>query len=262
MNLTINEQLMHDTKDANVCIFIANLATWLRTNAGKLHKPLEQRNFHEGRYWSYNSLQGFVKYFGFWSPQNLKTIIKKCIAEGLIITNTFNKKKFDNTLWYSLTDKGLEYYPSLRDTTLNTLVSSNQRLVDSNQTIPKTLTTCSNNTITTISSSKSKSNELMREMIEVYRKEFPNNPQPHPTLIATNLQRTLQTLIKRWPEADPRGLSLDIESFQRYLEHLRLTAPKFSLGEYLTDNGNRKKNSMETFCRWNTFVQFLEGKYS
>lgn len=262
MNLTVNEQLMHDTKDANLCIFIANLASWLRTNAGKLHKPLSDRNFHEGRYWSYNSIQGFVKFFGFWSTQNIKTIIKKGIAEGLIITNTFNRKKFDNTLWYSLTDKGLEYYPHLRDITLNTLVRSNKRLVRSNNAIPELPTACSNNTITTTSSSTSKSTELMRELIDVYRETFPDNPQPHPKLIATSLHKTLQTLIKRWPEADPGGKPLDISAFRRYLIALRQVAPKFALGEYVTKDGNRKKNSMETFCRWNTFVKFLENSYT
>jgi hypothetical protein len=337
MNLTINEQLMHDTKDANLCIFIANLASWLKTNSAKLHQPLEERNFREGRYWSYNSIQGFVKFFGFWSTQNIKTIIKKGIAEGLIVTNTFNRKKFDNTLWYSLTDKGLKYYPFLLDTTLNTIVRSNKPLVNSNHTIPVTTTT-SNNTITTsefhnsqssssivdeksdllsncsndslnvtevidvsnlitrsdyrnnhvvnkalLSKSglvlqgsecnknrKEKSNglekgmalECMWEMIGVYREIFPNNPQPHSRVIATSLQKTLQALIKRWPEADPEGKPFNIASFRRYLEYLRSSAPQFSLGEWENANGKRKKNNLETFARWNTFVKCLEEAYS
>jgi hypothetical protein len=102
----------------------------------------------------------------------------------------------------------------------------------------------------------------MREMINAYRKIFPDNPQPHPKLIATSLQRTLQTLIKRWPEADPNGNALDIAAFERYLTHLRLSSPQFALGEYETANGKRKKNNLETFARWNTFVKCLEGAYS
>jgi hypothetical protein len=263
MNLTINEQLMNDIKDANLCLFISNLATWLKTNSAKLHKPLEERNFHEGRYWSYNSIQGFVKFFGFWSTQNIKTIIKKGIAEGLIVTNTFNRKKFDNTLWYSLTDKALEYYPSLRDTTLNTLVRSNQPLVRSNHTIPEHTTTSSNNTITTTSSSKvAKTNELLRELIEIYRQVFPNNPQPHTRLISPRLEKTLKILIKRWPEADPNKNPISHESFRSYLEVLKQNAPQFALGEYVTSSGKHKKNDMEVFCRWNTLINVLENKYS
>lgn len=258
MNLTLNEQLMRDTGDAHICIFIANLATWLRFNASKTDP--DQRNYHENRYWSYNSHADFVKYFGFWSTRQMRTIIKNCIDEGLILTNTFNKKKYDNTTWYSLTDKGLEYYPVLRDITLNTLVENDKTLVENDNAIPEN-TTHSNNIITT-SSSNSKSKELMKNMIDVYREVFPNNPQPHPKLISTTLQKTLQTLIKRWPEADPKGNPLDIAAFRRYLEHLKLSAPQFALGEWENANGRKKKNNLETFARWNTLVKCLEGAYS
>ena len=265
MNLTINEQLMNDTKDANLCIFIANLSTWIKFNASK--KDPEERNFHEGRYWSYNTIQDFVKYFGFWSTKNIRTIIANCIKLDLITTNTFNKKKYDNTIWYSLTDKGLSYYPVLRDLILNRLADSGKSLADSGNAIPEELNSLSsNNTITTTSSSNSKSKtkpkELMQEMIQAYREIFPDNPQPHPRTIATSLQKTLQTLIKRWPEADPDKKPFDIAGFKRYLNGLRTFAPKFSLGEYETKDGNKKKNNMETFCRWNTFVKFLEDQYS
>jgi hypothetical protein len=264
MNLTLNEQLMRDTGDAHICIFIANLATWLRFNASKTDP--DKRNYHENRFWSYNSLADFVKYFGFWSTRQMRTIIKNCIDEGLIITNTFNKKKYDNTTWYSLTDKGLEYYPALRDITLNTLVENDKTLVENDNAIPEDTTHSSNNTITTNSSSTSKSKgknlNIMREMIDAYREEFPDNPQPHKSVISTSLEKSLRSLIKRWPEADPQGKPFDIVGFKRYLYGLKTLSPKFSLGEYETKDGNKKKNGMETFCRWNTFVKFLEGQYS
>jgi hypothetical protein len=119
---------------------------------------------------------------------------------------------------------------------------------------------------TTNSSSTSKSKEknvnIYRELIDVYRTEFPNNPQPHPKVISTSLQKTLQTLVKRWHELDPESKPLTPDTFRRYLMALKSLAPKFSLGEYETPNGNRKKNSLETFARWNTVVKFLENQYS
>lgn len=275
MNLTINEQLMYDTKDANLCIFMANLSTWIKYNSSKLHLPLSERNYHDGRYWSYNSVNDFVKYFGFWSIKNIRTIIKNCIDQGLVITSTFNKKKYDNTLWYSLTDKGLEYFPKVREVFLTTLADSGKTLADSGKPIPEHINAVSNNSITNISESddslapaiqekkkKQSSVEMMRQLIEVYRQEFPDNPQPHPRVISTTLERTLQTLIKRWHELDPDGNPLTVELFQRYLHMLRLTAPKFSLGEYETQSGRRKKNDLVTFSRWDTVVKFLENKYS
>jgi len=273
MNLTINEQLMNDTKDANLCIFIANLSTWIKFNASK--KDPSERNFHEGRYWSYNTIQDFVKYFGFWSTKNIRTIIANCIKLDLIVTNTFNKKKYDNTIWYSLTDKGLQYYPGLRDLILNRLADSGKTLADSGNAIPEELNSLSSiNTNTTNSESVDSSvvattsirkkdiQVLMRQMIEVYRQEFPDNPQPHPTLISTSLDKVLRTLIKRWPEADPNKNSLTPEAFRLYMRGLKQLSPKFALSEYVTKDGNKKKNNMETFCRWNTFVKFLEDQYS
>lgn len=108
---------------------------------------------------------------------------------------------------------------------------------------------------------KKNSLELM-ELINIYRELFPNNPQPHKKVISTSLKKTLLTLIKRWPELDPNGNALTYEDFKRYLGALRTLAPKFALGEYVTPEGNRKKNSLETFVRWNTVVKFLENAYS
>jgi hypothetical protein len=110
-------------------------------------------------------------------------------------------------------------------------------------------------------SKKQPSVELM-ELIDIYREEFPNNPQPHKTLISTSLGKTLQTLIKRWPEAEPNNLPLNLESFRRYMKALKELSPRFALNEYETPDGRRKKNRLETFTRWNTFVKFLEGAYS
>jgi hypothetical protein len=109
---------------------------------------------------------------------------------------------------------------------------------------------------------KQSSGELLHLLIDCYRREFPNNPQPHARVISTSLQKTLQSLIKRWPELDPNGNPLTPELFGRYLYLLRTTAPKFSLGEYETQSGNRKKNGLETFARWNTVVKFMENQYS
>ena len=148
MNLTINEQLMTDTKDANLCIFIANLSTWIRTNASK--QDPKQRNIHKGRCWSYNTIQDFVKYFGFWSTKNIRTIIANCIKLGLITTNTFNKKKYDHTIWYTLTDKGFSYYPQILDTVLNSVADSGKRFAKTGNAIPeKPYSLSSNINITT-----------------------------------------------------------------------------------------------------------------
>jgi hypothetical protein len=277
MNLSLNEQLLRDTKDAHVCIFIANLASWLRTNIDR--EKFEHRNIRDGRCWSYSTIKDYQNYFDFWSVRNIRTIIKHCQQAGLIEIGNYNKHKYDKTTWYTLTDKALEYYPILRDKIRSRLHKSDastdlsevtKGFVASDKPIPENTTTSSNNTITTNrdlsaakkSDRKKETEKLMLALIAVYREVFPNNPQPHSKLIATSLYKTLQSLIASWPEADPVGNPLTVEAFKRYMIGLRTLAPKFSLGEYTTADGNKKKNGMETFCRWNTLVKFLENQYS
>lgn len=109
--------------------------------------------------------------------------------------------------------------------------------------------------------SKKPNLELM-ELINIYRKVFPENPQPHSRVISTSLQQTLRSLIKRWPELDPNGKPLTYEMFEKYLKTLREDAPNFSLKEYTTSSGNKRKNGLDTFARWNTVVKFMEQQYS
>jgi len=108
---------------------------------------------------------------------------------------------------------------------------------------------------------KNSNHELM-ELIDIYRQVFPDNPQPHKRVIATRLRTALATLRNRWPELDPEGKPLTLDAFTLYLTLLKTRAPRFSLGEYTTPDGRTKKNSLETFVRWNTVVKFLEDSYS
>ena len=190
------------------------------------------------------------------------------LADLLEIGN-FNKHKYDKTCWYALTDKALEYYPILKEKIKarsieypvdTDLPKTAKGFVQNGKPIPENTTHCSNNTITTSVSSSNK--QLMQEMIQIYREEFPNNPQPHKTLLSTSLEKVLRGLIKRWPEADPDRKPLTPQSFRKYMQALKVCAPNFALKTYETKAGRQKKNGLETFCRWDNFVKFLEESYS
>ncbi len=245
MNLTINEQLMIDTKDAHVCIFIANLTTWLRYNATK--KDPKDRNFHDGKYWSYNSIEDFVKFFGFWSTQNIRTIIKNCIAHELIITNTFNKKKYDNTVWYTLTDKGLEYFPQLREILLNTLVDSNKTLVETNNAIPEELNSLSNINIT------------ISDIVEIYHEELPELPKVRK--VDTSMKGQLKKMIKDWPSYQKDGEAFTLDSFRNYLILLKKHYSWF-LKPYTTESGNTVKSSLRKLTRELNITRIVNGEFS
>lgn len=119
-----------------------------------------------------------------------------------------------------------------------------------------------NSPIAATGNKKSSQGVELRELIDAYKEVFPDNPQPHDRVIATSLEKTLRTLMKRWPELDPQRRQITPDAFKRYLNHLRESAPKFALGTYQTANGATKKNNLETFARWNTVVKLLEGAYS
>ncbi len=271
MYVNFSEQLAIDF-DLEVEYFLRNLVYWLSFNAAK-DNP-DQRNLRDGLYWSYNSYPEYAKLIPVLTQKQIRTVTGRAIKGGLLQVNNFNHKKYDNTNWYTLTVKGWKYfeqeakklYPDWfadndkPEPELNTPAQTGRDPCPNGQTYTNTSTSLRENTTT--SSSKSKSEELMRGMIDIYREIFPNNPQPHERLISTTLQKTLQTLIKRWPEADPNGNALDLPAFRRYLQFIHDTAPQFSLAFWENKNGKMKKNDLVTFSRWNTLVQLLEGKYS
>jgi len=251
MDHSFNVQLAIDF-DKDIATFLNNLAFWTHKNAAN------RKHYHEGRYWIYNSIPAWLILFPYETTESIRRIIRNCVKHDLLIIGNFNKKSYDNTNWYSLSDKALKYFPLVFGSVLNTPVDSNSTPVDSNRPIPNINT----NIKTTNSSSNSKPNPELMELIACYREVFPDNPQPHKRVISTTLQRTLLSLVKRWPELDPESKPITIDGFKRYLIALRGGAPRFSLGEYTTDSGRRKKNSLETFARWDTIVKFLEGAYS
>ena len=91
----------------NIAIFMNNLAFWLMTNKSK------NKNFHEGRYWSYNTIESFLAFFPYWSVKNIRTIIKNAKESDLIIIGRFSKRKNDMTQWFTLSDYGMSFYSSI-----------------------------------------------------------------------------------------------------------------------------------------------------
>lgn len=86
----------------NIATFLHNIAFWTQ------HNIANKRNFHDGLYWTYNSYEAFTVLFPYWTYEQIRLIISKCIQEGLLIKGNYNKLKYDKTKWYALTKKGLD----------------------------------------------------------------------------------------------------------------------------------------------------------
>src|SRR5690606_9437487 len=96
--------------NVNVAIFLNNLAFWIHKNQAN------KKHFHDGRYWTYNTQEAFTELFPYWTRQNLRTVIKYCIDNNLIIKGNYNETTYDRTQWYSLTDLGLSLFDCFNNT--------------------------------------------------------------------------------------------------------------------------------------------------
>ncbi len=90
--------------NVNIAIFLNNLAHWTVVNIAN------RSNYHDFRYWTYNSRRAFLELFPYWTDDQLRTIISNAIKADLVIEGSYNQKAYDKTKWYSLSDKALLYY--------------------------------------------------------------------------------------------------------------------------------------------------------
>lgn len=80
----------------NEAIVLNQVNYWIQKNKEN------NRNYHEGRYWTYNTYEEWTEEFPFWSKDTIKRTFKKLRDMGLIITGRFNIYQMDRTLWYTI----------------------------------------------------------------------------------------------------------------------------------------------------------------
>lgn len=66
-----------------------------------------ERNFHDGRYWTYNTLKAYTELFPYLSKDQIKRIIQKLITNGILVKSNYNENPYNQTSWYAFTDYGL-----------------------------------------------------------------------------------------------------------------------------------------------------------
>ena len=66
-----------------------------------------ERNFHDGRYWTYNSLQAYERTFPYLNSGKIKRIINSLIEQNILMKGNYNANQYDRTNWYAFTDFGL-----------------------------------------------------------------------------------------------------------------------------------------------------------
>lgn len=117
-------------------------------------------NYHDGKYWTYNSIKAYTELFPEFTVQNLRTILKHLEEGGYIETGNFNKATYDRTQWYALTDK---YYTLKGENQQMHLLEPTNGSVETNKPIPVNNTV--NNTI------NNSANELFDRLWALYPKK-------------------------------------------------------------------------------------------
>lgn len=63
----------------------------------------QSKNVRNGTYWTYHSLREMQRdFFPYWGIETVRRTIKSLERKGLIIVKNYNKRKGDNTQWFSL----------------------------------------------------------------------------------------------------------------------------------------------------------------
>ena len=86
-------------------VFIAMLQFWIAKNEAN------DRHFHDGRYWTYNSIRAMERLFPWWSRRQIERIIKKLKEAGVVLTANYNRDSHDRTLFYTLDESKLPISP-------------------------------------------------------------------------------------------------------------------------------------------------------
>ena len=88
------------TLGINEAIILQQIHYWIRK---KLH-------YNDGKYWTYNTYEDWANQFNHLSPRAIRRYIGKLEEMGILESNQYNKKKYDQTKWYTINYKTLNSY--------------------------------------------------------------------------------------------------------------------------------------------------------
>ena len=72
-------------------VIIKHLYFWIKKN------QVCEKNFHDGRYWTYGSVKAFCELFPYMGDKKLRNAFKRLEDNGLIVVGNYNTLPFDRT---------------------------------------------------------------------------------------------------------------------------------------------------------------------
>ena len=80
----------------NEAIILAQLHYWIEKN------KQQGVNYRDGRTWVFQTYKEWNEQFIFWCERAIINIIYRLEKRGYVIAGNYNKKKYDNTKWYTI----------------------------------------------------------------------------------------------------------------------------------------------------------------
>lgn len=103
----------------NEAIILNQIHYWIQKNK-------DERHYKDGRYWMWETYDGWHNQMPFMSMSTIKRTMKSLKKEGLIEMQNFNKKNWDRTVWYSVNyEKIDERVDKIRECQNDTIESVN-----------------------------------------------------------------------------------------------------------------------------------------
>ena len=114
-------------------ILLENIYFWVKKNKAN------NQNYHNGKYWTYNSIRAFKILFDYMSESKIYRALKKLEEAGLIEIGDFNADRYKRPSWYTVTEKAIKLYKdnSLQNET-STLQNEISSITDNKQQIKNT----------------------------------------------------------------------------------------------------------------------------
>jgi hypothetical protein len=81
-----------------LAIIIHHFAFWIDLNTRS------KKNFHNGKYWTFQSMEDISNHFPYFSTNQVRRLIEKLVNMNILEKGNFNKTAFDRTVWYAFHD--------------------------------------------------------------------------------------------------------------------------------------------------------------
>jgi hypothetical protein len=88
----------------NESLFLTNLCFWIEKNKAN------RVNYHDGRYWVYNTMEAWAELFPYFSKDQIRRLITKMKSQKILFVGVYNRIHYDRTQWYSVSDEVMAFY--------------------------------------------------------------------------------------------------------------------------------------------------------